>query len=165
MSQQEILSVVDENDQVIEQKSRSEIHAHGLRHRAVHILLFNHQQAVFLQKRSLSKDSNPGLWDSSAAGHVDAGESYHACALREIEEELGFAASDPLQPLFKLPATARTGMEFCQVFRLLYDGPITLNRDEIDEGRWYDQQAIHHWIDQGGEGLTESFTTIWKRIG
>ena len=58
-------------------------------HRAVHILVFNQRGELFLQKRSMSKDNDPGMWDSSAAGHVDSGESYLDCATREIEEELG----------------------------------------------------------------------------
>ncbi len=63
----ELLDVVDENDNVVTVKTRGEIHARGLMHRAVHILVFNSQGDVFLQKRSMSKDEQPGKWDSSAA--------------------------------------------------------------------------------------------------
>jgi hypothetical protein len=83
----ELLDVVDENDNVITVKTRGEIHAQGLMHRAVHILVFNSDGELFLQKRSLSKDEQPGKWDSSAAGHLDSGEDYHDCARREIAEE------------------------------------------------------------------------------
>ena len=106
----ELLDVVDENDRVIAVKTRGEIHAAGLMHRAVHILVFNRRGELFLQKRSLQKDEQPGLWDSSAAGHVDSGEAYLDCAEREIEEELGIVLERPLQPLFKLPASSRTGI-------------------------------------------------------
>ncbi|MDH3859471.1 MAG: NUDIX domain-containing protein, partial [Gammaproteobacteria bacterium] len=71
----ELLDVVDENDNIIAVKTRGEIHAECLMHRAVHILVFNSAGELFLQKRSLSKDEQPGKWDSSAAGHVDSGES------------------------------------------------------------------------------------------
>ena len=60
----ELLSVVDENDRVIDTRPRYEIHAKGLRHRAVHILVFNQQDVLFLQKRSMKKDLNKGLWDT-----------------------------------------------------------------------------------------------------
>ena len=73
-SSHELLDVVDDNDEVIAIKTRGEIHARGLMHRSVHILVFNSRGEVFLQKRSLSKDEQPGKWDSSAAGHVDSGE-------------------------------------------------------------------------------------------
>ena len=88
----ELLSVVDENDCIIDTCPRHIIHATGLRHRAVHILVFNEQGQLFLQKRSMKKDLNGGLWDTSAAGHVDAGEDYDVSAVREIEEELGISA-------------------------------------------------------------------------
>ena len=79
---QELLYVVDENDRVIGARTRGEIHARGLMHRATHILVFNSQGELFLQKRSMSKDENPGLWDPSAAGHVNSGEDYATFAVR-----------------------------------------------------------------------------------
>ena len=62
---EEIFDVVNERDEVIGSKPRSEVHRLGLMHRAVHILVFNARGEVFLQKRSMSKDRQPGLWDSS----------------------------------------------------------------------------------------------------
>ena len=86
---EEIFDVVDADDRVIDQQPRSEVHRLGLRHRAIHLLVFNAAGELFLQKRSMKKDCFPGTWDSSASGHVDSGESYDACALREPPEELG----------------------------------------------------------------------------
>ena len=70
---------MDANDTVIDVMSRGEVHQLGLMHRSVHILVFNSADELFIQKRSMSKDSNPGLWDSSAAGHLDSGEDYLHC--------------------------------------------------------------------------------------
>src|SRR3989442_704060 len=86
---EEIFDVVNEGDEVIGQKPRSEIHRLNLKHRAVHVLVFNARGELFLQKRSMKKDCFPGAWDSSASGHLDTGESYDACAVRELREELG----------------------------------------------------------------------------
>ncbi len=80
----ERLYEVDEHDRVVNARSRGDLHRLGLRHRAVHILVCNHKGDVFLQKRAMSKDINPGLWDTSAAGHVDFGESYVDSARREL---------------------------------------------------------------------------------
>ena len=92
----EMLAVVDEQDRVIGARRRDEIHQLGLRHRAIHVLLFNQQGRLFLQKRGFHKDNNPGLWDSSVAGHVDAAEAYDECCMSEIEEEIGrFALAAP----------------------------------------------------------------------
>ncbi|WP_333876294.1 NUDIX hydrolase [Methylobacter sp.] len=160
----ELLSVVDENDRVIDTCARHIIHAAGLRHRAVHILVFNEQGQLFLQKRSMKKDLNGGLWDTSAAGHVDAGEDYDVSAVREIEEELGISAAHILEPLFKLPATAATGMEFTQVYRCIHNGPFNLSPDEIDEGGWFSVAEITGRIAEDDQCLTETFKTIWRQF-
>ena len=86
---QELLDVVDFEDRVTGVKMRGEVHAQGLMHRAVHVLVFNSAGQLFLQKRSMTKDESPGQWDTSAAGHVDSGETYLECAVRELAEELG----------------------------------------------------------------------------
>ena len=107
----DIFDVVNERDEVIGRAPRKEVHAKGLMHRAVHVLVFNGKGQIFLQKRSLKKDREPGKWDSSAAGHVDSGETYDACAVRELHEEIGWKSRRPLEPLFKLPASEQTDQE------------------------------------------------------
>lgn len=158
----ERLNEVDENDQVIGTRTRGELHRLGLRHRAVHILVFNSRNELFLQKRSARKDINPGLWDTSAAGHVDLGESYDEAAQRELNEELGVDDAPPLQPIFKLPSSPETGWEFIQVYTVKHDGPFRLNVDEITEGHWISVAELDDWIEQGGKGLTLSFQSLWQ---
>jgi len=160
----ELLSVVDENDRIIDTCARHIIHATGLRHRAVHILVFNGEGQLFLQKRSMKKDLNGGLWDTSAAGHVDAGEDYDISAVREIEEELGIISEHALELLFKLPATAALGMEFIQVYRCMHNGPFVLAADEIDEGDWFSAAEISERIVADDQRLTETFKTIWRQF-
>lgn len=159
---QEMLDVVDEDDNVIAITTRGEIHARGLMHRAVHILVFNSRDELFLQKRSMSKDEQPGKWDSSAAGHVDSGEAYLDCARREITEELGIVAEQSMQFLFKLPASMLTGNEHCMVYRYTFDGPMVLQAEEIDDGQWVPAEAMDRRVADGDPGLTESVCLIWK---
>ena len=159
---QEMLDVVDEDDNVIAITTRGEIHARGLMHRAVHILVFNSRDELFLQKRSMSKDEQPGKWDSSAAGHVDSGEAYLDCARREITEELGIVAEQSMQFLFKLPASMLTGNEHCMVYRYTFDGPMVLQAEEIDDGQWVPAEAMDRRVVDGDPGLTESVCLIWK---
>lgn len=159
----ELLDVVDEDDRVITVERRGDIHARGLMHRAVHILVFNRHGELFLQKRSMSKDEQPGLWDSSAAGHVDSGEDYDDCACREIAEELGIVVEQPLQALFKLPASLRTGNEHCMVYRYDFDGPLQLQAEEIDDGEWVDPTTMDRRVVENDPGLTEGIRLIWQR--
>ena len=134
--QEDILDIVDENDCVVGQASRSEAHAKQLKHRAVHILVFNDEGEVFMQKRSKTKDTWPGAWDSSCSGHVDSGEDYEAAALRELQEELGYVPESPMRRLFKLLPCEETGQEFIEVYRINGRGPFRLNLEEIEIGEW-----------------------------
>src|SRR5215468_9442262 len=120
---EEIFDVVNERDEVIDQRPRSEVHRLGLMHRATHVLVFNRRGEVFLQKRSMTKDRQPGLWDSSASGHLDRGEDYPACAVRELREEIGLHLSAPPRPLFKLQASAENDQEHVLVYRYEAEGP------------------------------------------
>ena len=163
-ARQELLDVVDANDRVIDVMARSEVHQLGLMHRSVHILVFNSVQEFFIQKRSMSKDSNPGLWDSSAAGHVDSGEDYFNCAQREMGEELGIHHPGSLEPLFHLPASKTTGMEHCTVYRCLHDGPMALQADEIEEGAWLSLADMDRRVAAQDPAITRVLKQIWQRF-
>jgi isopentenyldiphosphate isomerase len=159
----EMLYIVDERDRVIGQGERREIHRLGLRHRAVHVLVHNGAGELFLQLRADTKDSNPGLWDSSAAGHVNASESYEDCARREVREELGVDVSG-LKRLLKIAASPQTGMEFCTVYRVAHEGPFRLDRNEIQAGQWVSPSDLDRWLNRGGTGLTQTFQVIWIAV-
>ncbi len=159
----ELFDVVDEQDLVTGQALRREVHARGWRHRAVHLLVINAAGQVFLQKRSMTKDLFPGIWDSSAAGHVGAGEDYDGTALRELEEELGCRPQRPPQPLFKIEARAETGQEFVWVYRVRDEGPFTLQAEEIECGDWFSPAAIDRWMAERPQELAPAFLYIWPR--
>src|SRR6266478_8376117 len=92
---EEIFDVVNERDEVVGRQTRNEVHRLGLMHRATHVLVFNKRGQIFLQKRSMKKDRQPGLWDSSASGHLNCGEDYDACSVRELGEEIGLHLKIP----------------------------------------------------------------------
>ena len=112
---EEIFDIVNERDEVIGQRPRREVHQLGLWHRAVHILVFNARGEVFLQKRSMLKDTAKGKWDSSTSGHVDSGEDYDTSAVRELGEEIGLYVNTTPKRLFKIDACKETGWEFCWI--------------------------------------------------
>ena len=160
----ELFDVVDEQDCVTGQAARRDVHARGWRHRAVHLLVVNATGQVFLHKRSKMKDLFPERWDSSAAGHVGAGEDYDGTALRELAEELGCHPAKPPQPLFKIEARAETGQEFVWVYRVESEGPFTLQADEIECGEWFSPAAIDRWIAERPQELAPAFLFIWPRV-
>jgi len=161
---QEIFDVVDESDNVVDQRPRSEVHRLGLRHRSTHLLVFNSRDQVFLQKRSMQKDENPGQWDSSVSGHVDSGESYDACVVREAQEEIGLVIAEQPTLLFKFDAVPETGMEFCQVYRTVAEGPFQLDPVEITDGRWFDAAELDAAVATQDVAFTPSLIAIWSRL-
>ncbi len=158
----ETLNFVDKNDQVVGHRSRRDIHRLGLCHRAVHVIIFNEKNQIFLQLRSMSKDTNPGLWDTSAAGHVDCGEDYDVCALRETTEELGIDLVSIPERLARIKPCKKTGMEFIQVYRAYHNGPFHLNSTESDAGRWISINQMDAWVDADAKFLTDTIKYIWR---
>lgn len=161
---EEIFDIVNDRDEVIGQRPRREVHQLGLNHRAVHVLVFNAQGRLFLQKRSHLKDCFPGTWDSSASGHLDRGEAYDACAVRELREELGWELPEPPRRLFHVPASPATGNEFVWVYRCEAEGPFRLQPEEIETGDWFTPDAVTSWIDRRPNDFASAFVLIWQRL-
>ena len=161
---EEIFDVVNERDEVVGRQTRAEVHRLGLMHRAVHVLVFNSRGEVFLQKRSMKKDRQPGLWDSSASGHLDSGEDYDACARRELQEEIGLALASPPQRLFKLAASEETDQEHVWVYRCEAEGPFTLHPDEIERGGWFAVGEVTRWMTEKPGEFASAFRKIWRRV-
>ena len=162
--QEEIFDVVNEHDEVTGQLPRREVHRQGLRHRAVHVLVYNRKGEIFLQKRSMTKDTFPGTWDSSAAGHLDSGEGYDACALREVREELGFALAEVPERILRIEACAETGQEFVWVYRTEYEGPFVLHPEEIERGEWFAPEQVTRRIDEQPGEFAPSLICIWRKL-
>lgn len=160
----EWFDVVNERDEVVGQAPRQEVHARGLRHRAVHVLVFNGRGQLFLQKRSRWKDREPGLWDSSASGHVDAGEAYDTAAVRELREELGVELAVPPRRWFKLEACPETDQEFVWVYCLEHGGPFAWPAEEIEDGAWFDPAVISRWIRTEPAVFARSFRHLWAEV-
>ena len=145
MTNTEWFDVVDDEDVVIGRATRSEVHAKSLLHRAVHIMVFNSLGGLFIQKRVLTKDENPGLLDTSSAGHVGSGEGYLSAAYRELNEELGIKPN--LKFFTKISACIETSWEHLQVYLCKTDEPIIIDKSEISEGRYWSLDEIrrHSW--------------------
>ena len=164
MAAPEIFDVVNRADEVIGAATRASVHAKGLRHRSVHILVFNAAGELYMQRRSLDKDSAPGLWDTSAAGHVETSESYDAAARREVHEELGLGEDTELDRLFKLDACPATGYEFTWVYCCLATTAVIPDPVEILDGRWCEIERLAKWVGRRPSEFTPTFHLIWSRL-
>ncbi len=156
----ERFDVVDDQDQVLRPASRREVHEQGLRHRAVHIFVCNAKGELWLQKRSEWKDRHPGLWDSSAAGHLDAGETYAQAAQRELNEEMGVETA--LRRIGRLEASLQTGMEFVELFAGVHEGPFFLPPSEIAYGVFCPPRLINEWVEQRPGDFAPGFLACWE---
>jgi 16S rRNA (adenine1518-N6/adenine1519-N6)-dimethyltransferase len=152
--------VVDENDEVQGYAPRSEVHGNNLRHRAVHILIFNQVGDLYLQLRSRRKDRHPLKWDSSAAGHVTVGENYDETARRELKEELGVDV--PLERIFRLTASLRTDLEFIWGYRGVISGDPAPNKCEIEKGAFFAPAVIDDWTSARPDDFAPGFLESWK---
>ena len=160
----EIFDVVNDHDEIVDRLPRSEVHRLGLKHRAVHVLIFNSRGELFLQKRSMKKDCFPGVWDSSASGHLNVGEEYDACALREVQEELGFILPCVPVRLFKIDACPETGQEFVWIYRCEAEGPFSLHPEEIETGAWFSPESINDWMLERPHEFASGLIRIWREL-
>ena len=155
---EEYLDIVDENGRPTgEIVSRKTAHRDGIRHRTAHVWVIRKTESgydVLLQKRSMKKDSFPGLYDTSSAGHIPAGDDPLPSALRELYEELGITAEEQdlaYAGFFRLHyekvfhGKVFRDNEVSQVF--VYTRPVdisalTLQESEVDEVCWFDMDEV-----------------------
>lgn len=157
----ELLTVVDADDRVIGEAKRQTVHDKHLIHRAVHIFVRNKRGDILLQKRSPWKDRHPSFWDSSAAGHVDAGESYELTAQRELEEELGFSGVTLLRIGHLLPSEAN-GQEHVELYLADYSGKFRFPAAEIEAVQWFSPDIIDLWSRRRPQDFAGSFLECWS---
>lgn len=154
----EMFDIVDENGEPTGAVcTRTAAHSEGHRHRTSHIWVTRQENGitqVLLQKRAANKDSFPGRYDTSSAGHIQAGDEPLDSALRELEEELGIRAkAENLKPI----GTFRIAYEkefYGKLFRdsevafvYLYDGPVdaetlVLQEEEVERVDWFTLEEV-----------------------
>ena len=131
----EIVSIVDESDNIVGQAPRHVMRAQGLLHRVTYIFVFNDKGELFVQKRTTSKDLYPGYYDLAAGGVVCVGESYEQSALRESREELGIE-NTPLEFHFKFFFDQENNRCWGKVYSCIHDGPFVLQEEEVESGEF-----------------------------
>lgn len=156
---EEWFDVVDEDDQVIGRERRADVHRRKLRHRAIHVFVRRQDGALLIHQRTDSKEEFPGVWTSSASGHVSSGESYSEAADRELSEELGFSA--PLRPCHRFQACPDTSMEFTELFECRWDGDIAPDPEEIQAVEWVQPQALAEQTAEQPQQFSPAFLLLF----
>ena len=158
---EEWFPVVDEEGKVLGKAPRSVCHdgRSKLLHPVVHLHLFNREGKLFLQKRSIKKDIQPGKWDTSVGGHIAPGETVEEALFREVREEIGLKIFQP-QFIKKYVWESSVEKELVFSFIAVSDSLPVIDRNEIDDGKYWTIEEVGRSI--GKEIFTPNFENEFK---
>lgn len=152
LSAKELVEIVDENNNVLQPKLRYEMRRDKLIHRATYAFIRDSNNYFYVQKRSTLKDYCPGFFDPTPGGVVAAGESYELTNRREIEEEMGIK-DVPCNHMFTFYYEDHRIKCWGDAWEAVYDGPLKLQKEEVDEVVMMSMKEILDRADAG-----ENFT-------
>jgi len=163
MKTDEWLPLVDLDGQTTGKARRSEVHGNPrLMHPVVHCLVFNQAGSLLLQLRSLTKDVQPGRWDTSVGGHVGLEESPAAAVVREVREELGIIVqTQEVLFLYRYVMRSSIETELVHTYVMTHEGPFVPEPNEIDELRFWSPSDIE--ADLGTSIFTPNFEEEYAR--
>ena len=144
----EKIDVVDKNDRVIGVAGREELYQKNLRHRIVHILVFNNKGEMALQLRTKTVSFCPDHWSTAAGGHVGSGETYEQAAKRELMEEMGIGGD---LKLFKKDTyrVNRDLEKFITIYKVIYEGRFDFDKNDIAKVEYFPIDTIKNMISDG----------------
>lgn len=139
---EEVVDIVNENDDVIGQADRKTLFTdQTISIRSVRVMIIDDQGKILFQKRSMKKKNMPGVWTTTAAGHVKSGADIPSSAQEELLEETGLSV--PLRFIRKLYEDVETRKIWVYIFIGQYDGsPVKLNPDEVQEMRFLNEEEV-----------------------
>lgn len=147
--------LVNEKGETIGKATRQECHnGSKFLHPVVHLHVFNNIGELYLQKRPMHKDIQPGKWDTAVGGHVDYGETVEEALRREVREELGITEFS-YEFITRYVFESEIEKELVHTYRTIYNGPIIPNIEELEDGRFWKMEDIKAQV--GKEVFTPNF--------
>ncbi|MBI4601397.1 MAG: NUDIX domain-containing protein [Planctomycetes bacterium] len=137
----ELVDLVDDSNRILGRATRREVRSKNLLHRGVGILCKSSRGAIYVHRRTDTKDVFPGMYDMLVGGVVGAGESYEAAARREVAEELGITGAE-LRFLFEHLYLGPKNRSWVAVYEVVWDGPIRHQESEIVWGSYLSLEAL-----------------------
>lgn len=158
----ELFPLVNEEGDVIGKATRSFCHRGSKPlHPVVHLHILNNKGELYLQKRSMKKDIQPGKWDTAVGGHIDYGEEVEDALKREAREELGITEFE-FSLVTKYLFESEIERELINCYKTIYNGIITPDLDEVEEGKFW---AIDDILSHIGKGVfTPNFESEFLKI-
>ena len=130
-------------------------------HPVVHLHLVDREGRIYLQKRSMRKDVQPGKWDTAVGGHVDYGEILLEALYREASEELGLKEFNPVY-LGSYVFESEIEKELVNVFAAVGSFILSPDMEEVAEGRFWDMKEVEENL--GKSVLTPNFEQEFVRV-
>ena len=154
--------VVESSGLVIGRSTRDYCHG-GAKplHPVVHVHIIDRMSRIYLQKRSMQKEIQPGKWDTTVGGHVSYGEVILEAVYRESSEELGLVDFHPIH-ILTYEFESSVEKEMVNVFAAVGSYELTPDLDEVDEGRWWDIADIDATLGKGV--FTPNFESEYQMI-
>jgi len=158
----EMFPVIQPDGLVVGRAERSYCHSgsHVL-HPVVHLHVINRNEQIYIQKRSMKKEIQPGKWDTSVGGHVIYGEGILEALMREASEEIGMSEFNPIYIETYIWETDRDN-EHVNIFAAVGNFHPVPDLDEVDEGRWWPMDEIDRNLDK--DIFTPNFVFEYNRI-
>ena len=162
VQQVEYLPIVEPNGLVIGRSTREYCHG-GAKplHPVIHVHIIDRFSRIYLQKRSMKKDIQPGKWDTAVGGHVSYGENIVEAVYREAYEELRLIEFNPIH-IETYQFESSVEKEMVSIFAAVGSYELTPDLDEVDEGRWWPVEEIDANIGKGV--FTPNFESEFQMI-
>lgn len=159
--------LVSERDEELGAMEKMQAHEQGILHRAFSIFIFDKKGRMLLQQRAFGKYHGGQLWSNTCCSHPSPEEDTSAAAERRLREEMGFSTSLKKVFEFVYKAKVENGLiehEYDHVFTGIYDGPIAINKSEVEDYCYEDMERIKCALNEQPEKFTAWFKIAFPTI-